>query len=539
MNLHVYFSDGELVQQGGRGDGSSKDLPLPLIIGAAAGSTLLLLLCLALTICVMMCHRKNKQEKRTRKKSYLVTEEPAPFLHTYVNDELYTIPEQRKFSMDSRYENVNITDSLTTETSIKENGSNPPTVPRFPRKFKYSKKVPPPELPKLQGDYAFLGNYKRLKATTSVLVPDQISETYFDIYDNTVNGVLKPAPQSPQDIYCEAFDYNHHDKEEEEDDDEIYNGLSMCVPIYDNPGPLAETEAPEFVEWSNVKVVAKIGEGQFGDVYLAETSGINDADTGNAESKPLAAIKTLKGDYSLYMKQQFEKEIKFMCRLNNANVVRLLGICTKGTPFIMMEYMSNGDLHMFLRKHYLPEIGQDTAEAVIPADSLILQYIALQIANGMRYLASFGFIHRDLAARNCLVGEDYIVKIADFGMTQDLYNESYFVMRGKAIVPIRWMAPECFFGKFSTKTDVWSYGVTLWEIFTLCRKQPYHEMTDEQLLIDVQKGRNRILLKRPPSIPDEFYYAMADCWLYDSKKRPDFESVYNRLFDFYVQYNQQ
>ena len=474
----------------------------------AAGT--LLMLCLALTISVIiiiiMCRRKNKQRKS--------------FLHAYVNE---NPPKQRKCFIDSRYESMNMTCSRTAENSIKE---VPPTVPRFPKKFKYSKRIPPPKIPKLQGDYAFLGIYK---ATTSVLVPDQTSETYFDIYDDTVSTAVKPIPQLPQD-YCEAFDYSHHEEDP-------YNRISMCVSIYNNPKPLAQAEGPEFVEWSNVKVVAKIGEGQFGDVYLAETSGVNDAEQG---TKSLAAIKTLKGDYSLYLKKQFEKEIKFMSRLDNANVVKLLGICNKGTPFIMMEYMNNGNLHMFLRKHYLAEIGQDTAEAVIPIDSnVILQYVALQIANGMRYLASYGFIHRDLAARNCLVGEDYIVKIADFGMTQDLYNESYILMQGKAIVPIRWMAPECFFGKFSAKTDVWSYGVTLWEIFTLCRNQPYHEMTDEQFIINVQKGCNRTLLKQPPFIPDEFFRVMTECWLYDSKKRPDFESVYNQLFDFYIQYHQQ
>ena len=502
---------------------------MPIIIGAAAGSLLLLLLlCLVVTI-IIVCHRKNKKQGCTRKKSYLVAEERGTFLQTYVNENSL---QQRKGSVDSRYDNVHITDSLTTDTYIK----GPPSVPQFPKKFKYSKKVPPPESSKLQGDYGFLGNYKRLKIIPSLLMQDQISETHFDIYDDALLTAPKSIPQSPQDIYCKAFDCNHHEKDD--NNDEIYN-LSMCVPIYDNPRPLAETEAPKFVEWSNIKVVAKIGEGQFGDVYLAETSDNIEVKQENTESKYLAAIKTLKGDYTVYIKEQFEKEIKFMSRLDNANVIRLLGICNKGTPFIMMEYMANGDLHMFLKKHYLPENGKDTSEAVIPIDSIILQYVAVQIANGMRYLASHGFIHRDLAARNCLVGEDYIVKIADFGMTQDLYNESYFVMQGKAIVPIRWMAPECFFGKFSAKTDVWSYGVTLWEIFTLCRRQPYHEMSDEQLIIDVQKGCNRTLLKRPPGTPNEVYYVMADCWLYNSKKRPDFESVYNQLLNFYLQSNQQ
>ena len=515
-------------QPGKEPDESSEDLPLPIIIGAGAGC-IGLLLCCALIVCMIICCRKNKRGRsKQRNNSYLVTEKSESPLevHTYVND--------KKHSIDSRYEKINITNSLTTETSIKSKLS-PPTVPRLPKKFKYSKKIPPPELPKLQGNYAFMGNYKKLATVPSPLASDQDSEMYFDIYDDAqrIKSAVKSIPQSPQDIYCEAFDYNFRN---EKDDD---SALSMCVSIYDNPGPLKETEAPEFVEWSNVRVVAKIGEGQFGDVYLAETSGINPAKLENTESKLLAAIKTLKGDYSPYMKQEFEKEIKFMSRLNNGNVVKLLGICIKGTPFIMMEYMGNGDLNMFLKQHYLAETGKDIAKATIPVDNVILQYIALQIANGMRYLASFGFIHRDLAARNCLVGEDYVVKIADFGMTQELYNESYFVMQGKAIVPIRWMAPECFFGKFSTKTDVWSYGVTLWEIFTLCREQPYYQMTDEMLLIDVQKGRNRTLLKRPPSVPDEVYYVMTTCWLYDSKKRPDFETIYDQLYDFYMQYSQQ
>jgi len=485
---------------------------------------------------LIICCRKKKHEKGEQETSaYSGTEKSASFLHPYEYVE-NGIPsdEERKRSIDNVYEHMNGNNSLINGGNIREIKPNPPTIPRMPKAFRRSKipELPVPELPKLQDDL-FLGDYIEMNTVHDLLNYNENRETYFDIYDDTmITTAPKSIPQSPQDIYCEAFDLNKFGEEVYDDDS---TALNMCVPVYDDPSPLTETEAPKYVEWSNVSVVAKIGEGQFGDVYLAETSGIDTIE--HTESKSFAAIKTLKGDYSPLTKQQFEKEIKFMSRLDNANVIRLLAICNKGTPFIMMEYMSNGDLHLFLRKHYLSEIGKDTAEAVIPVDSVILQYAALQIANGMRYLASFGVIHRDLAARNCLVGEDYVVKIADFGMTQDLYNKAYFLMQGRALLPIRWMAPESFFGRFSTKTDVWSYGVTLWEIFTLCRKQPYDEMTDEQLITDVQKG-HKIVLKRPQLIPNKVYKVMTTCWYNSSTQRPDFDSVYDQLYDFYMQHSQ-
>ena len=470
---------------------------------------------------------------------------PVSFLHPYdcVGD---GIPpdEERKRSIDNVYEQMNTSVSLTNGENMKPARSN--NLPRLPKTFGQPKipKLPAPNLPKLQDNkYAYLGDYIIMSAASNSdsLCHNDNRETYLDIYDDTViSGTLKSIPQSsPQDIYCEALDCSFSESVYNDMDDDT-NVLNMCVPIYDNPSCLTQSEAPKYVEWDNVVVMGKIGEGQFGDVYLAETSDTNTDDLGDKQPQSLVAIKTLKGHYSPFLKQQFEKEIKFMSRLDNANVVRLLGICNKGTPFMMMEYMSNGDLHMFLGKHYLPEIGKDTAEALIPIDSIILQYVALQIANGMRYLASFGFIHRDLAARNCLVGEDYIVKIADFGMTQDLYNKAYFLMQGKALLPIRWMAPESFYGRFSTKTDVWSYGVVLWEIFTLCRKQPYDEITDEELIIDVQKGHKKTtMLKRPPFIPDKVHNVMTSCWKYNPIQRPDFETLYNQLFDYYMQHSQK
>ena len=432
----------------------------------------------------------------------------------------YETTDNHKCSLENIYEKVN-----TTQCSTKKHKELvPPIPPPFPKSFK----IP---IVSLHTQIKTTDKESANKETEFELgIYDVIPEFQLDIYDDVIPIDDAAEPQLSQeylceDIYCEAFDCNHPDSAYSDSG----NALSLCVPIYNEPTPLKRNEAPRLVEWSNIHVLKRLGEGQFGEVFLAET-----AEMGPTEPKTLVAIKTLKGDHSPTMKQEFEKEIKFMTRLKNAYVVQLLGICNKGMPFIMMEYMRNGDLHMFLNKHFLSELGKDTEEAVTPIDLRTLQYVGLQIANGMRYLASHCFIHRDLAARNCLVGEDYIVKIADFGMTYNLYNEAYFVMRGKAVLPIRWMAPESFFGRFSTKTDVWSYGITLWEIFTLCRSQPYQEMTDEQLIMGVQKGERRIFPNRPPHIPDKVYDVMAKCWIYDPTLRPDFGTVYNQLLNYYT-----
>ena len=430
--------------------------------------------------------------------------------------------EPRKQSIDNIYEQINpLHNDKQGNSAVLQRQS---TIGELPK----------PQLPNVKTDneetYGFLDDYVIMnKAVCPPFSLTNDDETLFNIYDHTSHW---STPQSRHEIYSEIID-----NPEEIMNDEENNDFSMRFPIYDDPRPLAENEAPKMIEWHNISILTNIGEGQFGDVFLAETIGIDAVELGCTDTKAtrvLVAIKTLKGNYSATLKQQFEKEIKFMARLSNTNAIKLLGICNKGTPFIMMEYMKNGNLLQFLRKHYHPKIGKDTTTAEIQVDIPILLYMALQIANGMRYLASYGFIHRDLAARNCLVGEDYKVKIADFGMTQDLYNSSYFVMQGSALVPIRWMAPESFFGKFSMKTDVWSYGVTLWEIFTLCRQQPYEEMSDEVLLQDVQKECKRTLLKRPPIAPDEAYSIMKQCWIYNPSQRPDFDLIYEQLFTFYM-----
>lgn len=163
------------------------------------------------------------------------------------------------------------------------------------------------------------------------------------------------------------------------------------------------------------------------------------------------------------------------------HVVKLLGVVSQGQPtLVVMELMVNGDLKTYLRSHR-PDVCENSKQPPTLRD--ILQ-MAIEIADGMSYLSAKKFVHRDLAARNCMVDDKLTVKIGDFGMTRDIYETDYYRKGSKGLLPVRWMAPESLKdGVFTSYSDVWSYGIVLWEMVTLA-SQPYQGLSNDQVNIN-------------------------------------------------------
>ena len=310
--------------------------------------------------------------------------------------------------------------------------------------------------------------------------------------------------------------------------------LQPYGPIYTIPINLPKSKKVLLkVSGSNIQEIRELGMGQFGKVILAETVGMSAKDLRLSESdddkskSTLVAVKKLKSDAPSTIKESFEKEVNFMSRLTDKNVIRILGVCYEDTPFIMMEYMEKGDLNQYLQKFRTLSTTDSEPQGQITTSTLV--HIATQIASAMKYLASHNYVHRDLATRNCLVGPNYLVKISDFGMSKSLYDCHYYRIHGRCALPVRWMSYECFYGKFSQKSDVWAFGVTMWEIFTLAKEQPYNDISDEQLIEDALKGKNRTILARPYMCPLEVYIIMLKCWVHNSKQRATFEELFQLL----------
>ncbi|KAM5160082.1 tyrosine-protein kinase receptor Tie-1 isoform 2-T2 [Callospermophilus lateralis] len=282
------------------------------------------------------------------------------------------------------------------------------------------------------------------------------------------------------------------------------------------PKPQPEPLNYPVLEWEDITFEDLIGEGNFGQVIRAmiKKDGL----------KMNAAIKMLKEYASENDHRDFAGELEVLCKLgHHPNIINLLGACeNRGYLYIAIEYAPYGNLLDFLRKSRVletdPAFAREHGTASTLSSRQLLRF-ASDAANGMQYLSEKQFIHRDLAARNVLVGENLASKIADFGLSR---GEEVYVKKTMGRLPVRWMAIESLnYSVYTTKSDVWSFGVLLWEIVSL-GGTPYCGMTCAELYEKLPQGYR---MEQPRNCDDEVYELMRQCWRDRPHERPPFAQI--------------
>ena len=260
------------------------------------------------------------------------------------------------------------------------------------------------------------------------------------------------------------------------------------------------------IDKKSIQFIKTLGGGNFGEVWLGTWNGITEV-----------AVKVFKLD--ILDTKKFYEEAMLMKKFRHPHVTQVYAVCTQEEPiYIITELMKHGSLLRYLR---------------VDGRSLKLRQLidmGAQVAAGMAYLEEKNYIHRDLAARNILVGEHLICKVADFGLARVIYEDIYEAHTG-AKFPIKWTAPEAaMYSRFTIKSDVWSFGMLLYELITYGRV-PYPGMNKAQALKALQNGYR---MPCPMGCPEPLYEIMRECWRDDAVSRPTFEALQWRLEDFFI-----
>ncbi|XP_077783352.1 ephrin type-A receptor 3 isoform X1 [Podarcis muralis] len=277
---------------------------------------------------------------------------------------------------------------------------------------------------------------------------------------------------------------------------------------YEDPTQAVHEFAKE-LDSASIAIDKVVGAGEFGEVCSGRLKL-------PSKKEISVAIKTLKVGYTDKQRRDFLGEASIMGQFDHPNIIRLEGVVTKSKPvMIVTEYMENGSLDSFLRKH--------------DAQFTVIQLVGMLrgIASGMKYLSDMGYVHRDLAARNILINSNLVCKVSDFGLSRVLEDdpEAAYTTRGGKI-PIRWTSPEAIaYRKFTSASDAWSYGIVLWEVMSY-GERPYWEMSNQDVIKAVEEGYR---LPPPMDCPAALYQLMLDCWQKDRNNRPKFEQIVSIL----------
>ncbi|XP_014102161.2 focal adhesion kinase 1 isoform X2 [Bactrocera oleae] len=355
---------------------------------------------------------------------------------------------------------------------------------------------------------------------------------------NNINNGLNATAATSKGNQNNGFDREKHNEEDQTDGSGATINTSTKpkptltedyaeIGLIDDEGDYSTPTARNYeLERSQINLNEKIGVGQFGDVHIGtyfpkakKNTKSNALNTMEMKSSVIqVAVKTCKASDDPQKMEQFLEEAYIMQKFDHPHIIRLIGICSESPIWIVMELARHGELRAYLKAN----------SKKLKRGTLLLY--CYQLSTALSYLESKKFVHRDIAARNVLVSSPTCIKLADFGLSRWVSDQSYY-HSSMCILPIKWMAPESInFRRFTNASDVWMFGVCAWEILMLGVK-PFQGIKNSDVITKLENGER---LPLPKDCPPRLYSLMSQCWAHEPSKRPTFQRIKETLYEILV-----